>query len=496
MSKFNTESIGTKTTNLAGGTAFSTSPKVDFVSLLLTSFVEDQFYQTANDSLTKLKSLIKTIDDKEFVGKALIYARQEFGMRSISHAGIVELLQTVKGETWTKDTVYNVIRRVDDITEILSYQISNYKKPLPNALKKGLAKAFSKFDEYQLAKYRAENKTVKLVDAVNMVHPSPVQKNAEALKKLVDGTLRSIDTWESELTKAGQEATTDEEKEELKADVWNKLISSRKIGYFALLRNLRNVIEQAPYLTDIACEMLIDRVLIKKSLVLPFRYLTAINEIGKLQQSEARKVLVALNKAIDISCDNVPLFDGDTLVVVDYSGSMGTDIDSYRGKGTLFGTLMAKANNADIMIFGNDAAYIPYNPTDSVLTITEKIMQNNTGNGWSSTSSQGVQVGHGTNFSSIFSRINKKYNRIIIFSDMQGWGGFYSPHVMFNKYKQSTNPNVLLYSFDLAGYGSLQFPERNVYTIAGFSEKIFNVMELLEKDKNALITEIENYEVK
>lgn len=493
MSKFNNQSVGTKTTNLAGGVSYSETPKLEFVSLLLTSFVEDQYYRTASNSLNKLKELINQIPDKEFAAKALIYARNEFGMRSITHAGTVELIQAVKGEQWTKEAVNNVVRRVDDITEILAYQLATYNKPIPNALKRGLAKAFDKFDEYQLSKYRGEGKTVSLVDAVNLVHPKPSIKNSNALQKLVEGTLRNVDTWESKLTQAGQIAETEEEKEDLKANAWAELIASKKIGYFALLRNLRNIITQAPHLTSIACNMLTDRSAIKKSLVLPFRYLTAINEIQSLPNAEARQVLTALNQAVDISCDNIPVFDGRTLIVIDYSGSMGNGMNSYRGKGSLFASLMAKANDADIMIFGDDAAYVPYNPQDSVLTITENLMRHN--HGWFGNSTDGeIRVGHGTNFNSIFTRINGKYDRIVIFSDMQGLNTRYSPMGAFNKY-QSTYGTTHLYSFDLAGYGSLEFPQKNVYALAGFSEKIFDVMKLLEKDRNALVATIENYEV-
>ena len=51
---------------------------------------------------------------------------------------------------------------------------------------------------------------------VNIIHPIPNEKNADALAKLVKGELKSVDTWESKLTKAGQEAETEEQKDELK----------------------------------------------------------------------------------------------------------------------------------------------------------------------------------------------------------------------------------------------------------------------------------------
>jgi hypothetical protein len=52
-----------------------------------------------------------------------------------------------------------------------------------------------------------------------------------------------------------------------------------------------------------------------------------------------------------------------------------------------------------------------------------------------------------------------------------------------------------VYSFDLQGYGSLQFPEQNVFALAGFSDKVFDLMQLLETDRIALIREIEKSEL-
>jgi 60 kDa SS-A/Ro ribonucleoprotein len=46
------------------------------------------------------------------------------------------------------------------------------------------------------------------------------------------------------------------------------------------------------------------------------------------------------------------------------------------------------------------------------------------------------------------------------------------------------------YSLDLAGHGTMQFPEQDVYCMAGFSDKVFDIMKLLESDKNALLNEI------
>jgi 60 kDa SS-A/Ro ribonucleoprotein len=478
MGKFNSRgSTSNKTVNLAGGEAFIETPKLEFVSILLTSFLKDQFYRSENETMERLNELMTYITDKKFLAKAAVYARTKYGMRSISHVVAGELAKSVKGEQWTKSFYDKVVYRVDDITEILSYYISKYgKRPIPNSLKKGLGKAFNKFNEYQLAKYRSEGAELSLVDVVNLIHPKPFNGNSVALKKLIDDTLRSKNTWENKITEAGKKAETEEEKEELKKEAWTDLLKTKKIGYFALLRNLRNILEQAPDMVDTACELLVNEKLIKDSLVLPFRFLTAIEEIEKVNYDGVRKVLIALNKALDISTANVPHFDGKTLVVVDSSGSMSGKPSEIAG---LFAAVLVKSNDADFMEFSDHAHYKSLNPIDSTLTIAKSI----------------VNAAGGTNFHAIFEEANRVYDRVIILSDMQGWVGFDAPTVSLNDYKSRVGANPKIYSFDLAGHGTLQFPQENIYCLAGFSEKVFDVMKFLETDKNALITEIEKVEL-
>lgn len=169
------------TTNQAGGPAIKQSAKLEAVSLVLTSFVRDRFYSKASDDLTRLKSLTEQVDT-EFLAKLAIFARKEFGMRSITHALAGYLAPKLSGKEYAKSFYEKVVHRVDDMMEIVAVIKSQSTKCIPNAVRKGFKKAFSQFDAYQLAKYRAENKDIKLVDIVNLVHP----KHTPALQKLVD----------------------------------------------------------------------------------------------------------------------------------------------------------------------------------------------------------------------------------------------------------------------------------------------------------------------
>lgn len=476
------------TTNLAGGVAYTLKDKTELVTILLTSFVNDQFYRSADDTQKRIAELVAKVADKKFIAKAAVYARNEFGMRSISHVVAGELAKSaaIKGETWTKEFFNQVIRRVDDMLEIVSYTWKDGKKPLPNALKKGFRQAFDRFDGYQLSKYQANQGGFKLVDLVNLVHPNPTVRNKEALDALVNGKLKNLTTSQTALTNIGQTEGTEATKSELRSDFWLTSVKNRTIGYIDLVRSLTKIVKEAPDAIDATVEMLTDVALVKNSKIMPFQLLTAI----KMVQANAdnRKIVRALNDAMNISCDNVPLFDGNTCVVVDISGSMNTAVSaksslsgmSCREAATLMATLLAKKNDADFMVFADNAGYAKVNTLDSVSTIVERINKG-----------EGVpNVGGGTNFHAIWQKLDKKYDRIVVLSDMQGWVGG-SANTSFAAYVKRTGANPFVYSYDLTGYGTLQLPEEKVFVMAGLSDRAFEVMKLLEQDKEALVNTIE-----
>ena len=485
MALFNNIKEATLTLNRAGGQAYAMTAEMQLASMLLTSFAQDQFYRKAESTYSELTALLGKVSP-EFAAKAAIYTRTEFGMRSITHVLAAELAAYLSGKEWAKSFYNKIVYRPDDMMEIIAYYYAIGGKTLPNAMKKGFAKAFDKFDAYQLAKYRGEAKAVKLVDIVNLVHPTPSERNEDALKALVEGLLKSTETWEAKLTEAGQKAENEIEKTAMKAEAWAELLRNKKLGYFALLRNLRNIAVQAPFLVNEACDMLTNQKLIQKSLVLPFRYLTAMDAVKGLETGTYRALTKALNKAMELALSNVPVFDGRTLVVLDDSGSMTWGDVKGMGRrpidiGALFAAMLYKSNNADLMTFSDRARYLRLNPEDSLQTLSETLI-NKAASG-------------GTNFHAIFEVANKAYDRIIILSDMQGWVNGYSPASAYKAYKKSYSTDPFIYSFDLQGYGTLQFPENKVFALAGFSEKVLDLMAMLEADPRALVNKINAIEL-
>lgn len=498
MSRFNTSTLSAghvarqpDTRNLSGGEAWAQDAELELASLITTSMVTDKFYRSANAELDRMIELISQVDPY-FAAQAAVYARTTDGLRSITHAVAAEIGHAVKGEQWTKRFFNAVVRRPDDITEILSYYLAKYGKPIPNSMKKGLSFAFGKFDAYQLAKYRGENQGLSLVDAVNLVRPKATKRQGAvynrktgrwengAIGDLVGGTLRSTDTFESKLSAAGPS-------KEAKEEAWQDLLRDGRIGYMALLKNLRNIATQAPALVPRACELLTDPERVAKSLVLPFRYMTALHQLEGHPQ-----ILAALSQAVDLSLVNVPDLGQSVLVAVDGSGSMGGPVAgneemTRKGVASLFAAALYKKTFADVAVFGSTCGPVRgLNPADSTLTNADKIFR--------------TCYGHSTNFQSIFETAARGHDTVVIFSDMQanvdGYSyGYSHPGGAFASYKSKFKVNPHVFAFDLAGHGSAQFPKNNVYQLAGFSDKSLAMLAQFKQDPRALVNTIKAVEI-
>lgn len=461
----------TLTTNAAGGVGYSQSAKLELISVMLTSFLKDEFYRSADATIDRIKELVKQVP-AEYAAKCALFARDKFGMRSVSHVVAAEIAHNVKGSKWARKFFYKVVVRMDDATEIMACYLTFYGKPVPNSLKRGIADALARANEYQLSKYKGSG-PLKMVDVVNIVHP----KATEAITKLVKGTLLPAETWETRLSAAG----TSENVDDAKAEVWAALLSENKLGYLAALRNVRNIANQASAETITAlCALLENAEAIKKSRVFPFQIVKSANSLGEVSPSIARQITVSLCKAVDISASNIPVFGGRSAVLLDTSGSMmeGTPGNRPADIGGLFAASLAKAWNADVVNWNMSASFENYNPCDSVLSIMRSFKFN----------------GGGTNLSAAFDALVEKYDRVVVLSDMQTWMDFScrGAHDAWRNYCQRSGCIPKLYSFDLKNYGSMAMPEAGVFCLAGYSDKVFDIMAKMEVDPKAMITEVES----
>lgn len=459
MGRFNV-GIKSKTENLAGGKAFKLGAKQELLHAVLTTFLTNKFYETGDDRIARIQKLVAEVPS-EFVAKLAVIARKEFHLRSVFHALIGELSKKHRGDSLVMKAIEKGVERPDDLTEITAYLNGKLSKQV----KRGFRHAILKFSPYSVAKYRMESKKIKLVDVFNLVHPkpefaSPEQK--EAWKALMEGNLISTDTWEARLS-SGED----------KAKVWHDLVLEEKIGYMALLRNLRNIEQQATEETkDKAAKMIADVERVKKSKQLPFRFYNAYENVSSRQFHDA------IARAMEYSVDNVPDMDGLTLVAVDASGSM--DGDPIKKASILAAALIKKAN-CDVILYDTSVQEGRFNSFDSVLSNSEKI--------------QRMAQGGGTETSLVFQYAHqnqKKYKRIIILSDNESWNE-YSVQRIYEEYRKENDCYV--YAIDIQGYGTTDIKGGKVSHLVGFSERIFDFMMALESGTDTLEKYVENYEL-
>ena len=485
MAKFNLSERGVnKTTTYEGAPAYNNpDTKEDLVRKVLTTFFgEPKFYGSVESETKALVDAIKNMcrKDPAFVRNLAIYARNTLNLRSVTHAIMAEMSAIRESKPFVRDTMRETIVRPDDMTETLAYFLNNYGKPIPNSLKKGLADVFPKFDEYQLQKYNRDQ-AVKLKDILCIAHPRPSNvKYSNMWKRVLEDDLETPYTWETVLSTRGNNKET-----------WKELIESGKVGYMALLRNLRNILNAEPDNLDKVLNTISDRERVLKSRQLPFRFYTAYREIEQIPSFNTEAILEALEQAIGYSVENVETLSGKTLLSADGSASMRWHKPSQRSSvacADIAALLMAIAQHAYSPVitstFSNTFQPLILNRQDGVLTNTRKVIRE-------------MEAG-GTNMFLIFKWLldnNAYVNRIIIVSDDQASPDFNSRQISkdyFEQYRKEINPDVWLHMIDTAGYGKQQFIGQNVNYIGGWSDKVLSFIPLVEHGVDTMVRYIEN----
>jgi len=500
MSKFNkTTKQKTITKNYEEAKAYKLTPELELYSVVVTSTLNPKFYEPTETGnvLPRLMALMKKVSP-EFIAKLAVYAREKMYLRTIPLVLVVKLAKIHKGDSLVSKLVERIIQRADEITEILAYYQKYHNRTdikklnkLSKQIQKGIARAFNKFDEYQFAKYNRATE-VRLRDALFLSHAKPKdEKQAELFKKITENTLEVPYTWEVELSKLGQQKfETDEEKEKAFKGEWEELIDSGKIGYMALLRNLRNILNVSVSQKHLArvCSYLSNPEAVKKSKQLPFRYLAAYRELKENSSLYTSMVLDALEEAIKVSAENIKGYDYNTSVLIacDVSGSMETPI-SPRSKiqnydiGLILGMLLQSRCKAVISGIFGDIWKVIQLPKTNILHNADELHRRE------------GEVGYSTNGWKVIRYLNEnkiKIDKVMIFTDCQLWDStFDNAHINdeWREYKKF-NPTAKLYLFDLAGYGNtpLSIQRNDVYLIAGWSDKVFDVLEALEKGGSAI----------
>ncbi|MFN5572213.1 MAG: TROVE domain-containing protein [Bradyrhizobium sp.] len=380
---------------------------------------EDQFYEDGVAIADRIKALVPLVAPSE-VAQLAVRAREEMKLRHAPLLVAREMARLPSHRALVAETLARIIQRPDEMTELLAIywadslgpQQQRKRQPVSAQVKKGLAKAFGKFDAYQLAKYDREG-PVRLRDVLFLVHARPKDAAQEAVwKQLVDGELPSPDTWEVALSAGADKRAS-----------FERLLDEKRLGALALLRNLR-LMQQAGVpratIADAIAAMRTDR-------VLPYRFITAARHAPDFEPE--------LEAAMLRSIKGHARLPGRTRLLIDVSGSMFAALSAKsemtRADAACGLAVLAREVCDEVEIFTFSDAVVKVPPRRG-FALRDAIL--------------GSQPHSGTYLGRAVQEVDRKGDRLIVFTDEQSHDPVPSPRA------RGTMVNVASYQHGV-GYG-------------------------------------------
>lgn len=458
-----------------GGEVFVKDLTEEWFNCLCSCMVEDRYYEPAEKQVVRYLDLTAKMAKAygyEFIAKATVYARNELGMRSISQMTAAWLND--KSFDRKRQFYKNFCHRADDVAEIFA-AVDALGQKRSHALVRGCGDYLSSLGAYSIDKYKLSGKAYNMFDCINICHAT-----SPAIDAYKNGVLPKCETWEQQISAS--------KSEEEKAYAWCELLAEEKLGYLALLRNVRNILQTIEFLpkivkipyTKVLCDQLCNAEAIKKSLVFPYQIYTCYKTLVKSGLCD-KEITKSLGYAFSVSIDNVPSFDGSTAVLLDVSGSMEDPISrnsavSIKEAGAVFAVALALKNigKVDVVKFGTKAKWAIGYTYENVFEMIEAFAKND-------------GCGYGTDTRKGFALLKKSYSRIFIISDMQTMGASrhaypYNPGVDSYELYSAKYGKSKVYSFDLGNYHTqVCDPEdKDIVLLTSLGNKVFDFINMKE----------------
>lgn len=292
---------------LGAGAAVQSSEALLRRAVMTCLLWEDSAYEDGKNISDQIALLIPQVDPRT-VADIAIEARLQQKLRHIPLFIATEMTRYPEHKKLVRDVLSVVVTRVDQLVDVLAIHWAKGRKPIPSQLKLAFADAMTKFDAYQFAKYDREG-AIKLRDVLRLCHAKPPSGKEELYKQVNERTLPAPDTWEVALSNGNDPKET-----------WTRLISDRKIGDLAFLRNLRNMIK-----VGVQSKVISERIeSINAKWLLPLNFLTA--------RVYAPQYEAEIEAAMFRAYGQLEKLPGTTVFVMDVSGSMRAP---YSAKSTL-----------------------------------------------------------------------------------------------------------------------------------------------------------------
>ena len=476
------------TTNEAGGQAYSMSDKAALAQYAMTGCFNGTYYTSDQDQLNKTLELAKKVP-AEFLAKLAVYARQK-GMMKDAPAILAAVVAGKDSELLTKifSRVVDNPKMLRNFVQVIRSGVTG-RKSLGTRPKKLIQAYLEGLTDEQLFKADVGNDP-SLQDIIKMVHPRPSTKQRNAMfayllnkeynKRDLNKLAKQFEAFKKDMTGEIPDVPFQMLTALPLTDAHWKTIASNAT-WTQIRMNLNtfarhNALQDQELVAALA-EKLVDPEQIKRAKVFPYQLFTAFQNIDATIPT---KLSMALQRAAETACANIPEIKGQVYVMVDVSGSMASPVTGNRGTvstkmrcidvAALVGAAILRKNpEAKIIPFDTRVHAAKMNPMDSIMTNAAYLAK--FGGGGTNCSLPLEQLNH----------VGAKGDLVIYVSDNESWmdtGRYNATSTMtaWNKFK-ARNPNAKLVCIDVQPYASTQAHSRNdVLNIGGFSDSVFDVI--------------------
>jgi len=496
------------TRNAAGGRAYSLTDESALARFAAAGCLADSFYVSAETNLDEVRKLVDRCSP-EFIAQTAIWSRQFGFMKDMPSYLLAALLRkdAVLAEKVAPKVADNgkIIRNV---TQILRSGEKG-KHSVPRTWRRYVRNYLTSKHPKRILSESVGDGGMSLADVIRICHPKPADEAQAALWAHVCGfpyqpekapqALQEVLKWKEsgriEDMPQGIEHRLLEGIHAFTATEWTHLIP--KMGWHAIRMNLATFARHGVFSNTSTLSLVCDRLRseeeIVRSRVWPTQILAALSKVDSSMGLAQAKLQDALQDALEISLKSVPWIQGNVMVWVDVSGSMGSPLTGNRGSSSssmrvtdvaaVFAAAVLKQNPTSCRVMGVDTSIHPMdlNPRDSILSLQRKI---------SSYGGGGTYLHEATEW---MKKHKVVVDTVLVLSDTESYG-----HLNGNtwsrgaplaqswvEWRNKFSPKAQMVCIDLSGGGYSLLKEKvaGAHHIAGFSDAIFPLVQRILSGK-------------
>lgn len=503
------------TLNHEGSPAVKLTPKKQLAMMAVSTFFGDSFYERSLAQLEAMQELVAKVP-ASYVDQLAHCVREEFNMRATA-AALLAFRVLEYGSYTYAPRLLETFSRGDEIGDFLAVvnRFSRNKK-VTKAAFRTVNIVLNNLTERQALRYPNHKHLWSLSKAIGVARPRPknlkqsalfafIRKggNTAAWQTLTDEQRALLPVIDKALHNTGGENDCGDiswERSHSAGVPFERLIN--KMGYMAILRNLRNFVQQVSEdnheFWDVVCNTISDPEQVAKSKQFPFSFMSAYKSLelspeygeGSVQRNSAyRRCMVAIETALNHSArSNIPKFAKCPLIIVDVSGSMDSktsDKSTVTLKDiavTFAAMLKYTSRRAEVVSFATLGMVNNLTkPEASLLEIYLEIKASED------------SLGGSTNLHTAFDALRKEnkdinnYDTIVIFSDMQ----LHDSRAAREHLSNYTGGRVVF--FNLAHYQYHVSETPKSLNIGGWSDTALKLLSLTSSGGKGLVEYVEQY---